>query len=530
MSINNKPVKHAADSLLPDWMLANRTRVLTSEGTEPKEGQSVVYWMQRDVRSVDNWALLWARDLAMQHDVPLHVVYALPPPASSDGSDNDRDLPPALIQLPMTKRHGAFLLGGLECVYKELKEMKIPLYVCLPDSHEKVGETVCEAIQHKYKAKIVVSDFSPIREYRQWMELQAVPILEEAKVPFYQVDAHNIVPVWTATDKRQVGARTLRPRIHKVYNDYLQDYPDLKGNSHSVDQPKFDRVEYESFLQMDESVESVDWAQPGTEAGMKQFEFFSKNGLKIFHEQRNDPVQKHVCSNMSPWINHGHISFQRLALNVKALNKHANGTAAFIEEGVIRRELSDNMLYYSPNDYDSLETAAGWARESLQLHASDEREFVYSLSELEEGRTHDDLWNAAQLQMVRDGKMHGFMRMYWAKKILEWSESPVGALRTAQYLNDKYELDGRDPNGFVGVGWSIMGIHDQGWKEREVFGKIRYMNYNGCKRKFKVEEYVAQYKGAAENAANAVEETNGSSNKRKSLPSSSNSKQKTARK
>jgi len=119
------------------------------------------------------------------------------------------------------------------------------------------------------------------------------------------------------------------------------------------------------------------------------------------------------------------------------------------------------------------------------------------------GKTHDDLWNAAQLQMIRTGKMHGFLRMYWAKKILEWTSTPTEALRYAQYLNDKFSLDGRDPNGFCGVAWSIFGNHDMGWKEREIFGKIRFMNYNGCKRKFKVDQFVKKYPPAAKNAARA---------------------------
>ena len=197
--------------------------------------------------------------------------------------------------------------------------------------------------------------------------------------------------------------------------------------------------------------------------------------LAKYDALRNDPTQANICSNLSPWINHGHVSFQRVALTIKKLNKYASGSASFLEEGIVRRELSDNYVYYTPNDYDKLTGAADWAQQTLQVHASDAREYTYTLPEWEEARTHDDLWNAAQLQVVREGQMHGFLRMYWAKKILEWSASPEVALRTAQYLNDKYALDGRDPNGFVGVGWSIMGIHDQGWGERPVFGKIRYV-------------------------------------------------------
>jgi len=182
-----------------------------------------------------------------------------------------------------------------------------------------------------------------------------------------------------------------------------------------------------------------------------------------------------------------------MALMVKVhKKKYGAAVDTFLEEAVVRRELADNYCFYQPN-YDSLEGAAGWAVESLQLHASDKRDHVYSLQQLEEARTHEDLWNAAQRQLYITGKMHGFMRMYWAKKILEWSPSPEDALAWAIYLNDKYSLDGRDPNGYVGCAWSVMGVHDMGWKERPVFGKIRYMNYAGCKRKFDVQKYVGKW-------------------------------------
>jgi deoxyribodipyrimidine photo-lyase len=295
-----------------------------------------------------------------------------------------------------------------------------------------------------------------------------------------------------------------------VVTEYLQKFPKFQGNDH-VDQkpaillfPPFDYDAYQTFLEWDSSVLPVQSAhQPGTEAAKKQFESFVTNGLANFDKQRNDPNYPKICSNLSPWLNHGHMSFQRCIMAVKKLNKYATGSASYIEEGLIRKELSDNLLYYTPDDYDSLDAAAGWARETLETHTSDPREYLYSLEELEQGKTHDDLWNAAQLQVVREGQMHGFLRMYWAKKILEWTESPEVALRTAQYFNDKYALDGKDPNGFVGVGWSIMGIHDMGWKEREIFGKIRFMNYAGCKRKFKVADFVKKYEGAAENAVQA---------------------------
>jgi deoxyribodipyrimidine photo-lyase len=165
--------------------------------------------------------------------------------------------------------------------------------------------------------------------------------------------------------------------------------------------------------------------------------------------------------------------------------------AAFLEELIVRRELSDNFCFYNP-DYDSFNGFHSWAKKTHSIHRDDKRQFTYNLEEFEFSETHDPLWNAAQMEMVKTGKMHGFMRMYWAKKILEWTSSPEEAMQTAIYLNDKYSIDGRDPNGYTGIAWSIGGVHDRAWGEREVFGKIRYMNYNGCKRKFDVEKYIKQ--------------------------------------
>lgn len=503
--------------------------MLTSDATKyNKKGKSVVYWMQRDVRTVDNWALLFAAHLAETNQVPLHVVHVLPPPPppSSNNDDGNSSEIATLLQMPMPERHGTFLLGGLKCVHDDLKDVQVPLHIVLPLSHRLVGDTLYSKVLQEIDPQVVICDFSPLRHIRQWMESQTLPLLETLEIPLWQVDTHNVVPVWHASDKRQVGARTLRPRINKVVSDFLQKYPKFKGNQHipkststtSLELPEFTMQAYQDFLQMDSSVPAVPWATPGTDAAKKQFTFFVENGLAKFDTLRNDPTHKSICSNLSPWLNYGHLSFQRCVMAVKKLNSHASGTASFVEEGLIRKELSDNLLFYSPLDYDSLTTAAGWAQETLETHASDPREYLYSLEELEEAKTHDDLWNAAQMQMVQEGQMHGFLRMYWAKKILEWTESPEFALKAAQYLNDKYALDGRDPNSFVGVGWSIMGLHDMGWKEREIFGKIRFMNYKGCKRKFKVDDFVKKYEGASENAIAAEAKAKAAMSKKRKTP------------
>ena len=199
-----------------------------------------------------------------------------------------------------------------------------------------------------------------------------------------------------------------------------------------------------------------------------------------------------ALSNLSPYLHFGHLAPQRAALEAsKHRAAHKASVEGFLEELVVRRELADNYCHYVEN-YDSLDAAYDWAKQTLAVHAGDKREFLYTREQFEAAQTHDKLWNAAQKEMVATGKMHGYIRMYWAKKILEWTASPEEALQVSIWLNDKWELDGRDPNGYVGCMWSVAGIHDQGWGERAVFGKIRYMNFAGCKRKFDVDKYCAR--------------------------------------
>jgi deoxyribodipyrimidine photo-lyase len=256
-------------------------------------------------------------------------------------------------------------------------------------------------------------------------------------------------------------------------------------------------------VEVDKSVKEVTWLKPGATGAKENLNSFCSDRLRDYGAKRNDPNIL-ACSSMSPYFNFGQISVQRTILHVKGLRTHHDSTASFVEESVVRRELSDNFCYYNKY-YDSLDGCYDWAKTSLKLHWNDKREHLYSQQQLEKAQTHDDLWNAAQIQLTSTGKMHGFLRMYWAKKVLEWTENPNEALRIALYLNDRYALDGNDPNGYVGCMWSIGGIHDQGWAEREIFGKIRYMNYAGCKRKFDIKSFVAKYPPAAANAKIAAD-------------------------
>jgi deoxyribodipyrimidine photo-lyase len=272
--------------------------------------------------------------------------------------------------------------------------------------------------------------------------------------------------------------------------EFLDEFPKIK-KMQSPDSLTADKIDLDKVIKsliVNREVKEVDWIKSGESAAANSLQDFLENRLTGYAEDRNDP-NKNALSNLSPYLHFGQIAAQRIALTVQQLHQNSLSADTFLEELIVRRELSDNFCYFNSN-YDSFEGFHEWAKETLNKHRKDKREFVYALEEFEYAHTHEDLWNAAQKELLITGKMHGYMRMYWAKKILEWSKSPEDALQIAIYLNDKYELDGRDPNGYVGCVWSIGGVHDRAWTERPVFGKIRFMNRNGAARKFDVGAYI----------------------------------------
>jgi deoxyribodipyrimidine photo-lyase len=434
----------------------------------------VVYWMSRDQRAHDNWALLHAQQLACAQGVPLYVAFCLLP---------------SFLGAPL--RHFAFMLRGLSDVEAELRAVGVPFHLLRGAPAE-----VLPAFAAARGASTLVCDFSPLNIARGWKEdvASALP----AATALVEVDAHNVIPAWHASDKQEVGARTLRPKIERLLPTFLTEFPALRAHPHPPTEPAPPPNDWPAViasLGVDARIGEVDWCAPGEGAAHAALGGFMAERLRIFGAKRNDP-NADALSNLSPYLHYGQLAPQRAALVVKGARAHADSVKGYLEEAVVRRELADNFCLYNRR-YDSLDGAAGWARDSLALHAADPREFVYAEAQLAAAQTHDDLWNAAQNQMVRSGKMHGFMRMYWAKKVLEWTASPAEALRIANALNDRYSLDGRDPSGYVGVAWSVMGTHDMGWAERPVFGKIRYMNYAGCKRKFDVATYVRAWGGGS---------------------------------
>lgn len=428
----------------------------------------VCYWMNRDGRAEDNWALLFAQQKALEHNTPLIVVYNLDPGFLGGGY-----------------RQHAFKIKGLQEVEQDLKMKRIPFFVVSGDDTEK---QLLDFFKKK-KVGLLVTDFSPLRLPRKW----SATIRESVEIPFYGVDAHNIVPIWSASDKKEFAAHTIRPKINKQLGNFLTPIPSLLRHEvvYQEEVPSIPWDEYLKDTRVDQSVKEADWIEPGGRAARKVLKYFIQHKLEGYSLKRNDP-NKDGLSNMSPYLHYGQIAPQRVALEVERAHVPSDDKEAFLEELIVRRELSDNFCFYEPK-YDQFEGFHEWAQKTLNEHRNDTREYIYIQKQFEEANTHDDLWNAAQKEMVDTGKMHGYMRMYWAKKILEWTTSPEDALEIAIYLNDKYELDGRDPNGYVGVAWSIGGVHDRAWGERDVFGKIRYMNYEGCKRKFDVEKYIERF-------------------------------------
>ena len=442
--------------------MINEKRILKQNEYEYKSG-AVVYWMQRDQRAFDNWALIFARQLALENDVPLFVVFNLVPDF-----------------LEATIRQYGFMLNGLKETEAILAENNIPFHLVEGDPTENIPNFVNEI-----NAGVLVSDFNPLKIARIWKK----DVLEKISIPYYTVDAHNVVPAWVVSQKTEFAAYTIRPKINKLLPEFLDDFPeDISIPKHNLDFPEFDLDDVKSRLKINFEVTESDFFKPGTKAGAITLKNFIRTKLNDYNEKRNDPNESAI-SGLSPYYHFGQIAPQRAALEVKNSGKDDKSVDAYLEELIVRRELSDNFCLYNKN-YDSFEGFHDWARATLNEHREDKREYIYTLEEFEKSNTHDPLWNAAQSEVVKTGKMHGYMRMYWAKKILEWTPSPEDALKIGIYLNDKYQLDGRDPNGYVGVAWSIGGVHDRAWTERPVYGKIRYMNYNGAKRKFDVQGYI----------------------------------------
>lgn len=424
----------------------------------------VLYWMSRDQRVNDNWALSYAIELAESTQNNVMVLFNL--------TDTF---------LGATWRQYDFMIKGLKRIETHLKHLNIPFTVLLG-----APELNLPGFIRQNQISHLVTDFDPLRIKREWQGKVAQLI----DIPFDIVDAHNIVPCFLASEKEEFSAAHFRMKIRKMLPEFLDVFPPILKQQGTPSLMRINWSAIEITLKINRSVKPVDQIAPGEKTALHALEKFIHERLSAYTTGKNNPNEEAV-SGLSPYLHFGHISAQRIVIEIMNRYGRDDHVESFLDELIVRRELADNFCYYNPQ-YDSVAGFKPWAIETLDKHRIDHRKFIYSADQFESAATHDDLWNAAQNQMKVQGTMHGYMRMYWAKKILEWSENPEEALKIAIFLNDKFQLDGRDPNGYTGCAWSIGGIHDRPWPEREIFGKIRFMNRSGCERKFDVARYIAK--------------------------------------
>jgi deoxyribodipyrimidine photo-lyase len=418
--------------------------------------------MQASQRAEDNHALEYAVTEANRLNRGLVVYFGLA-----------ESFPEA------TLRHYAFMLEGLRETQRRLLDRGIRLVV----RREPPDAGVTQLAKH---ASMVIVDRGYLRIQQKWRDTVA----RRVDCPVVQVESDLIVPVEEASLKEEYSAATFRPKVSAKIERFLSPVDEVVLAADSerleLDSYPIDNIEVAlSNLRVDRRVGPAKALCGGTPQAKLLLRHFIKGKLAYYKDLKNDPGRG-MTSGLSPYLHFGQISPLFIAYEVKAAE--TPGTESYLEELVVRRELSANFVFYNPH-YDSFEGLPGWAKKSLREHGSDRRRDSYTLEELENAETHDEYWNAAQREMTITGKMHGYMRMYWGKKILEWTLTPEEAFRRTLYLNNKYELDGRDPNGFAGVAW-CFGKHDRPWRTREIFGMVRYMNSEGLDRKFDMSVYV----------------------------------------
>jgi deoxyribodipyrimidine photo-lyase len=337
---------------------------------------------------------------------------------------------------------------------------------------------------------LIIADENPLME----AERAKARISAKVDVPFWTVDADVVVPAKLLT-KEHYAARTIRPKIHAFLPQFLRKLENPAAQfPWRVPSQVLSMAPAQTLLNdfpIDRSVAPSSYFHGGSREAQRCLDRFLRNRLKGYATHRNKP-DLDGTSQLSPYLHFGHIAAHRVAMAVKNADAPAEDRQAFLEELIVRRELAVNFVRFNRN-YENFDACEPWADVTQRKHTRDPRPYLYSEKQLENAETHDPLWNAAQKQMVLSGWMHGYLRMYWAKKILEWTESPQAAYQIAVRLNDRYELDGRDPNGYAGIAWAIVGKHDRAWgPERPVYGKIRYMSYASTSRKFDSKAYIAR--------------------------------------
>ena len=440
-----------------------RIKFLNQKNVQNRE--FVLYWMQSSQRTYFNHALEYSIQISNKLNKFLKVCFVL-----------NKNYPEA------QNRHFLFMLEGLYEVQKELAQRKIQMTL-------EIGIPSKIIKKFSQKSCLVVTDRGYTKTINSWKKEVGIKI----DCRLVQVETEAIVPIEEVSNKEEYGAYTIRPKIKKLLGDYLHPLNTSDIKNKYTSRNLFKNIEktkkiIENLKPVSTPTKEI-FYKGGSVAAKQELKKFLEIKAKNYIIDKNNPSLD-VVSNMSPYLHFGQISPLEIALEVLNHEIPQDSKESYLEELIIRRELSFNFVFFNAS-HDNFDCLPKWCKDTLINHKKDKRSYIYSLEELELAKTHDPYWNAAQKEMVIKGKMHGYMRMYWGKKIIEWTKNPETAFSNALYLNNKYQLDGRDPNSYTGVAW-CFGKHDRAWKERNIFGKIRYMNANGLRRKFNIEAYVNQ--------------------------------------
>lgn len=455
-------------------MAIERERIRQLNKASIKTGAKyVLYWAQMNRRVDSNHALLHAAELANRLKLPLLYYEGL---TCSYPLANDR-------------LH-TFILQGVPETAKRLAKLGVGYHFYLrkhsSDPNDLVYRLATDA------AALVTDDYPTFIARRH-----NTRVPDKLDVPYYVVDSSCIVPMRNM-EKHEYAAYTIRPKIQRQLGQYLKPTDRLKVHHRfnapnpawHIDVTRENVEKLAGECEIDHAVEPSLAFEGGRRTAEKALDYFLRKNLRRYAKARNEPAE-HATSNLSPYLHFGQISSLEIALAVQEYAEaHKLVATEYLEELIVRRELAFNHALFAQGP-ESFEGLPDWAWETMQKHARDRRTPCYTRNQLELAETYDELWNATQKEMLLRGKIHGYYRMYWGKKIIEWSPSYREAFDTMVYLHDRYALDGRDPNTYTNILW-CFGLHDRPWSERPVFGKLRYMSLEGMKRKTHVQIYVEE--------------------------------------
>jgi deoxyribodipyrimidine photo-lyase len=468
-------------------------RIHAPADTRPRPGgEFVLYWMQATMRAHDNFALNFAIEQANALDLPVVVYHGL-----------RHDYPWA------SDRFHTWILESVVDLYADFEALGIPYGFWLDTSNGKYTEwpagasgagrakssgTPTALVALARRARLVVTDFFPT--FIQPRQLKGLRGKIEA--PVIAVESATVVPM-QALEKEYSTARAIRPVLMEALPHYLWQAPAPEPRVRRAVDLGFEPVRPRAATipklvadcDIDHSVPPSPAFRGGTRAGRGRLAEFLRHGLSSYTDDRNDPNKPDAVSRLSPWLHFGNLSIHEILLAARDAGP-ADQYAKFLDEALTWRELAHNFCYFNPK-HRTVSGIPAWAREQLRNHESDPRPHLYTPGEMEAARTGEELWNAAQRSYLRDGWMHNYMRMLWGKTVLQWTPSAAEALRVLEHLNNKYSLDGRDPNSYGGIMW-IFGKFDRPFYRRPIYGTVRYQSLRAARDKFDVDEYVRRFR------------------------------------